>query len=379
MKKAFFFVAFSAMLYCALPHTSAALASAAPLTVIVGARAYSFYYPEIKCAVGQLRLSGKEAVLTDICEREYVPPVDAEIYFDPDGKEKFSFRSERKGRRIDKERLEEDIDAALTVGGGTVAARFIEEAPEVTVAELKKMTFERGRFTTSFETSSSERSHNIDLAAKAVSGAMIGIGETFSFNERVGVRSEERGYMQAKIIKNGKFEDGLGGGVCQVSTTLYNAALVSGLEIVEYHPHTLAVSYVENSFDAMVSYGSADLKLKNNTGGRIFVAAHVADKKLTFVVYGRKNDKIIKRKSVVETVVPAKTETVESDRLFVGEKSVVVAAKKGAVSKGYLIVNDGKSTTVRLIRRDKYSAVDGLVEIGSKERPHSDESEEDGA
>ena len=186
------------------------------LFVVVGDRVYSYAAPELKSDIFGCRLSGESDVIDGICLEHYVAAKDAQIHFSPNAKTLFTFEKEREGKRVDQEKLREDIDAALSVGGGTVTASFIKIEPSVKVAELKKQTFERGRFTTYFDSSTEERIHNVKLAAKTISGSRIKSGETFSFNEAVGERSEARGYKTAKIIKDGRFEDGLGGGVCQV-------------------------------------------------------------------------------------------------------------------------------------------------------------------
>ena len=121
-----------------------------------------------------------------------------------------------------------------------------------------------GEYSTSYASSSAARKHNIELAASAVNGAVIGVGEEFSFNVTVGVRSRRRGYLPAPVIVSGKYTTGVGGGVCQVSTTLYNAVLRSGLEVVSVSRHSIPVSYVPRSMDAMVS-GATDFRFKNNT------------------------------------------------------------------------------------------------------------------
>ena len=120
-------------------------------------------------------------------------------------------------------------------------------------------------FETEFGNSSRNRVNNIRTAARKLNGAVILPGEEFSFNHRVGARTVKAGYNVAPIIIQGKKEKGVGGGVCQVSTTLYNAALKAGFEITERHEHTREVGYVEPGQDATVSYGHADLKLLNTT------------------------------------------------------------------------------------------------------------------
>jgi len=124
-------------------------------------------------------------------------------------------------------------------------------------------------FETELNAEAKNRVNNIRITAQELSGTVIQPGEEFSFNGTVGKRTTEKGYLVAPIIVQGKKEKGVGGGVCQVSTTLYNAALEAGLTVTEHHEHTKDVSYVEDGQDAAVSYGSADLKILN-TGGRAF-------------------------------------------------------------------------------------------------------------
>jgi len=111
------------------------------------------------------------------------------------------------------------------------------------------------------------RMKNIRTAAQKLTGAVIAPGEEFSFNRRVGARTVKAGYRVAPIIVEGKKEKGVGGGICQLSTTLYNAALKAGFDITERHEHTKEVGYVESGRDATVNYGHADLKIVN-TGDR---------------------------------------------------------------------------------------------------------------
>ena len=162
----------------------------------------------------------------------------------------------------------------------------------------------RAKFSTDYSTSSDERKHNVELAAKALDKTFIDVGGEFSFNATVGERSERRGYKNAKIIKEGEFADGVGGGVCQVSTTLYNALLLADIKITEFHPHSLAVSYVLPSFDAMVSYGYADLKAKNNTKNPIIIYTETDGNKITVKICGQPLNVTVIRKSVITGEIP---------------------------------------------------------------------------
>jgi vancomycin resistance protein YoaR len=121
-----------------------------------------------------------------------------------------------------------------------------------------------GEFSTKFGGASQARTHNMKLASIAIDQYVINPGDTFSFNELVGYASKENGYLESVIFVNGEKEMGYGGGICQVSSTLYNAGMAAALEIVERHPHSKPVGYVEKGKDAATSYGGVDLKMKNN-------------------------------------------------------------------------------------------------------------------
>ena len=188
-----------------------------------------------------------------------------------------------------------------------------------------------GEYSTSYSSSGSSRKNNIELAAKALNGTKVNAGEKFSFNKTVGIRSAKRGYLPAPVIENGKYVDGVGGGVCQVSTTLYNAALLAGLKVTEYHPHTLAVSYVSPSRDAMVSGTYSDLKFVNTTDCPVYIRVLTGTYYVRCELYG----------------LP--------DGAEYSLQSVVTGGDGGVVeSECYLTSTRGGAATTRLIRKDKY-------------------------
>jgi hypothetical protein len=149
------------------------------------------------------------------------------------------------------------------------------------IEEKKKQPKKIGSFTTTFDPNKVSRTTNLKLAANAINNRKIAPGEVFSFNKTVGPRIPERGYKKAIIFMNKQEVEGYGGGVCQVSTTLYNAVLKTGLPIVERHMHSLPVSYIAKGRDATVSYGSADFRFKNNTKSTIIIRTQVQGGKLT--------------------------------------------------------------------------------------------------
>lgn len=162
-------------------------------------------------------------------------------------------------------------------------------------------------FTTKYGTSDANRNTNIALAAKSINSVVLMPGETFSYNDLIGECSTKTGYKVATIYLNGELSTGIGGGICQVSTTLYNAVIRANLEIVERRNHSLGVTYVPSGQDAMVSIGTQDFKFKNNRDYPIKVVAYVGTGSITCQVYGLKQDTEYEVKLYSRTV--SKTDT----------------------------------------------------------------------
>lgn len=145
-------------------------------------------------------------------------------------------------------------------------------------------------FSTKYATSNKNRTTNLILAAKKINGTVLMPGETFSYNKVVGARTISAGYKEAPIYVNGKVEDGLGGGICQITTTLYNAVLYANLEILERSNHQFVPSYASASRDATVVYGAIDFKFKNNREYPIKITCSVANGIANFKIFGLKSD-----------------------------------------------------------------------------------------
>lgn len=234
----------------------------------------------------------------------------------------------------------------------------------------KELFCEKSSFSTNFASSSEERKNNIRVALKSLDGVVVEEGEIFSFNNLTGERNEESGYKQAKIITNGTYALGFGGGVCQVSTTLYNACLLSDLEIIESTSHSLPVSYIEPSFDAMVSFGSSDLKVRNNSGGKLIITTSSENDICKIKIFGLKNEYKITRQSEKFSIISAETDYIETDylkygdyNLNVGEEKRISYPKDGFSSRGYLNYYDTEGNLVKrkLIRENHYNPTRGVV------------------
>ena len=215
-------------------------------------------------------------------------------------------------------------------------------------------------FSTYFNQKEGGRCENIALAAGFIDGVTIQPYGEFSFNQTVGERTSSAGFKSAKVIQNGEYKTGVGGGVCQVSTTLYNAALLSGLTVTEFHPHSLAVGYVEPSRDAMVSSYS-DFRLYNGYSFPVRLRLKAESGTLTVWVYGLNTTKSFTEYKIVsrtlEEILPPEAEIKE------GEKEEVLRKEKcGIKSEAYLERYDrGILVSRKLIRKDVYSPIRGII------------------
>jgi vancomycin resistance protein YoaR len=161
-----------------------------------------------------------------------------------------------------------------------------EKRPKVTTEELQRIKGPIAEFVTRYNPGDRPRTRNVQLVTENLNGALIPIGGVFSFNDRVGSRDVSKGYQVAHVFVRGRMVRDVGGGTCQVSTTLYNAALLGGLPIVERYNHSLTVPYITPGRDATVYFGSRDFRFKNNTNAPIYVRATASGGGMRIVLYG---------------------------------------------------------------------------------------------
>lgn len=220
------------------------------------------------------------------CLSRQVEVVPSEARFSLNENKELQIEPEKWGRKL-------DLAGLITQLGNpgpyreTYPLPFLEVRPSVTAAELQKQYPQRlwAEYSTIL-VNIPDRTENVRLAAARLEGLLIEPGEEVSFNDTVGPRDAERGYRTAQIIVEGRFIDGLGGGVCQVSSTLYNVLLSAGLEIRERHPHSLTIAYVPKGRDATVVYGVKDLVFANNTETVLLLKTAVEGLRLTIGLYG---------------------------------------------------------------------------------------------
>lgn len=213
-------------------------------------------------------------------------PEDSKLIFTPNGHKYFRIITEKNGLRVDEETLYSRIFFELKKKGNPkIPITPYEVKANVTSEDNLKLTELRARFTTDYSLSTENRKHNIRLALSKINGTILKAGEEFSFNKAVGLRKESNGFKEAKIIVNGSYIDGFGGGVCQASTTLYNCALRADMKITMVNNHSLLPSYISPSFDAMVNSGSSDLKFVNTGETPIFIRCYGTDNTAVVEIY----------------------------------------------------------------------------------------------
>lgn len=294
-------------------------------------------------------------ILADGLDEESVEPR-AEI---KDGV--FTYFEGKDGRLTDREKLYEEVFVGF--GKGEIFTLKTQTIPpRNTMEELKKNTVKRAEFFTVFAGSGANRIHNISLAASALNDVSVEPGEKLSFNLTVGERTAERGYLPAKVISDGVFTEGVGGGVCQVSTTLFDAWLYAGLGFEQAAAHSLPVSYVEPSLDAMVS-SATDLVLINDSHFAVYLYCRTTESRIYVTVYGAPLAEEIRLRSEKIKTIQAEydTEYVEGTDWAEGERErIIVEAKDGLISESYreFYVN-GVPVKEEKLRKNVYKSRNG--------------------
>lgn len=222
-------------------------------------------------------------------------------------------------------------------------------------------------FPTRYDATNINRTQNLSLATGKINGTVLMPGETFSYNQVVGKRTIDAGYKDAKIYENGKVVDGLAGGICQVSSTLYNAVLLANLEIVERTNHSFTTSYVKAGRDATVVYGVKDFQFKNNRNYPIKIEGSVGSGILTFKIHGIKEETEYEVKIVPYTTgtIPYTTQTITDTSLQPGETVIEQSGHAGCKVTTYkqLWLN-GTMVSNELLSNDTYNAMQTIIRVG---------------
>ncbi|MDQ0902921.1 VanW family protein [Paenibacillus sp. V4I7] len=283
-----------------------------------------------------------------------------------------AFEPERKVLRIDTAHLLEHLkEIAPSIGyihnaaPITLSLPLYEQGPAVTMETLKRQGIDRkiSEFTTSFPPSGEGRIHNIRSTAASIQDLLMAPGETFDYSKIIEQTEAQFGYKEAPVILNGKLVPGIGGGICQVSTTLYNAVLRSGLDIVERRNHSLPVSYVTLGQDATFASGFINFKFRNNTDAYLLIRTITTEQAVTVKLFGHMSPSITYdiNSNIVETIQPP-VKYLQNPSLKPGVTRPISTGKVGYKVETYRIKREnGTIVSKELISKDQYSPVPTLI------------------
>lgn len=256
--------------------------------------------------------------------------------------------------------------------GFVINAHMVEIEPEFTRSELEASKSVLGEYSTQYKSSSADRAANLANGAKLINNALLYPGDVFSSYDHLLPFSVDNGYYVAGSYNAGRVEQSIGGGACQVTTTLYNAVLFAELDIVERLAHSMTVSYVDLGFDAAIAEGSKNFQFKNNTDMPILIEAYSEDRKITFRIWGYEtrdpNRTIEFVNKVIKEISPSSNEKVTKDSSKpTSYKKVTQRAKKGYQVELYKVIYvNGEEIGRELVNKSYYHAEPAHVTVGTK-------------
>ena len=248
--------------------------------------------------------------------------------------------------------------------------------------QLANIDTNLGTYSTTFKTSQINRSINIKLATDNISNVLLMPGETFSFNKHTGKRSKENGYKSAPVIMEGEMEEDYGGGVCQVSSTLYNSVLYAGLEIVNVKNHTIPSSYVPKGRDATVADSGIDFLFKNNLKHPVYIKNYVSGNQIVCNIYGSAEDKQnITISTKLDGVSQTTMKRVNDPTMPKGKEKVDKSGRNAYSVSTYRTFNDSNCKKIKTekISNSYYPKKEGIILVGTmepkpEEKPNTDEN-----
>lgn len=303
-------------------------------------------------------------------------PVDATI---KRAEGSFVITEEVNGITIDQEELIRRIDEGIrTINEDQILIPVNYIKPTILADSLSAVKEVVGEFFTVFNAEVTGRSTNISIASSSINGVLLMPNDTFSFNNQTGPRGIKEGYQEAPVIVNGKLVPGVGGGICQVSSTLYNAVVRADLQVLKRQNHSLPVAYVPLGHDATVFYGYIDFEFQNNKPYPIYLESFAKGNRVFVRIYSTKTDDMVIRllSEVIETIEP-KVEIRRDPTLPMGERKIEKEAKRGYKVKTYKVYSsNGKEIKREEISEDFYPPVHGIIFEGTSPLAPRTEAEE---
>jgi vancomycin resistance protein YoaR len=279
----------------------------------------------------------------------------------------------RNGRRLDVPATQRAfLAAALSTTDREAGLVVVAAEPQLTTERAKSLgiTGLVGGYTT-FYGGEPNRIHNVQLVARLIDRHLIGPGSTFSFNKTTGDRNAAKGFLEAPVIINGELKNGLGGGVCQVSTTVFNAAYEAGLSISERHNHALYISHYPLGRDATVNYPDTDLEFVNDTDHWLLLEAIIGSSSLTVRLFGTPvHRRVETQTSALRETGPPKVKKILDPDLYVGEQVVEeVGSPSRSVSVRRLVYDKRGHLLYDATWYSSYVSEPKVLRVGTKERP----------
>ncbi len=285
---------------------------------------------------------------------------------------KFTYTKEVFGQGIVLDKLIEEVNHSLDNWNGNdivIQVDVISIKPDILRADLKKSKDILGEFTTKF-IPNKERENNLLNGIEFIHGYVLKPGDIFSARNELEPFTKENGYDISNAFSEGDLVQSVGGGVCQLTTTLYNAVLYAELEIIERFEHSMQVSYVEASRDATITTKYKDFKFRNNTNGNIIIAGKVINGEISFTLYG-KEERDIKNRRIDFQVIKKRYITPEKAEIFMDKslkgikESLVRESRFGSEAELYKIIYiKDKEVDRILINTSKYTPLTSLIRIG---------------
>lgn len=281
---------------------------------------------------------------------------------------------QEQGRKLETEKLRPLVVQALKSPDiNNVPLPVALLYPSITVSDLSRTGIREllGKYSTTFDDKDVNRTTNIKIAANKINGHIIYPGETFSFNEIVGPREKEYGFKEALEFVDGELVPGIGGGVCQVSSTIYNVALLANLNIVERYNHSKPLGYVPMGRDATVVFGALDFKFANNTSSPLMIMAEVEGNKLNIGLFGQsRQSETVEIMATEQQVIPPSVVKQSDESLYLGETKVDKQGKPGYEITTIRVVRlEGREIKREVLAKDRYQPEDTIIKVGSKLPP----------
>jgi len=352
------------------------------LIITRGSKGRGIVYDEVKSAISECLLKGEKSVTIALKEIDPEPitldfikrhtaekPVDATYTI---ANHRLIVTESSPGIVLNEKSVKRALEDSNNSPVITVPAKI--KQPDVTTESLRESLLgdELGRFSSDFSSSTADRAYNIQLACEKIDGYILAPGEEFSYNEVVGPRTVERGFRMANVYVGNTVQPGIGGGICQVSSTMFNAAVYADLEITERRNHTLPVTYVPMGRDATVSYGAVDFKFKNTYTKPIEIRAICEGRKNIIIINGcneHPERKIEIQTEKTGTSAP-KVVKKEDATLPEGEIKIESPGTNGSSYIAYKIVyENGEKKSSNVLCKSTYKGKDRVEIIGTQKAP----------